>query len=95
MPSGVVTCQIAGHPGNDVVPDLIGHLVQKHSETARDTIKMKGIASGFPIEMHLMQLRSSNGFRSQSLRFHHANNYLISNSFIGSTGARTLFTCHV
>jgi len=38
-------------PGNDVVPDLIGHPVQKHSETARDTIKMKGIASGFPIEI--------------------------------------------
>ena len=77
------------------MPDLIGHPVQKHSETARDTLHFDGIASGFSIEMHLMQLRSSNGLRSQSLRFHHANNYLISNSFIGSTGARTLFTCHV
>ena len=49
------------------MPDLIGHLVQKHSETARDTIHFDGIASGFPIEMHLMQL-SSDGTRRSLLR---------------------------
>ena len=44
---------IAGQAGNDmtVMPDLIGHLVQKHSETARDTIIFRGIASSFAIKV--------------------------------------------
>ena len=36
------------------MPDLIGHLVQKHSETARDTIFFRGIASSFRIKVHQM-----------------------------------------
>ena len=35
-----------------VMPDLIGHLVQKHSETARDTIIFRGIASSFRIKVN-------------------------------------------
>ncbi len=47
-------------PDNDVktyyhvMPDLIGYRVQKHSESARDTPKNEGIASTFPIKMHLV-----------------------------------------
>ena len=33
------------------MPDLIGHRVQKHSESARDTPEIKGTASTFPIKM--------------------------------------------
>ena len=36
------------------MPDLIGHLVQKHSETARDTPKFCGIASSFRIKVSEM-----------------------------------------
>ena len=32
-----------------VMPDLIGHRVQKHSETVRDTYKFRGTADSFPI----------------------------------------------
>ena len=38
------------------MPDLIGHLVQKDSETVRDTLKIVGIASSFPIKMRLVVL---------------------------------------
>ena len=36
------------------MPDLIGHLVQKDSETVRDTLKIVGIADSFPIKTHLI-----------------------------------------
>ena len=34
---------------SDIMPDLIGHRVQKHSESARGTHKLKGTAGTFPI----------------------------------------------
>ena len=47
---------IAGQASNDmtVMPDLIGYLVQKHSETARNTTKFRGIASSFRIKVSEM-----------------------------------------
>ena len=36
------------------MPDLIGYLVQKHSETARDTIIFQGIASSFYSFLHMV-----------------------------------------
>ena len=34
------------------MPDLIGHLVQKHSKTARSTLEKKGTASSFRMKVH-------------------------------------------
>ena len=50
------TDEIPGQAGDDmtVMPDLIGHLVQKHSENARDTPKFCGIASSFRIKVSEM-----------------------------------------
>ena len=39
------------------MPDLIGHLVQKHSESARDTHEIRDIASTFHIKTHLVVFR--------------------------------------
>ena len=36
------------------MPDLIGHDVQKHSESARDTLKIEGTASTFLIKIHFV-----------------------------------------
>ena len=41
------------------MPDLIGHLVQKHSETARDTPKKDGIASSFRIIVKVREMDQS------------------------------------
>ena len=41
------------------MPDLIGHLVQKHSETARDTIFFRGIASSFRIKVKVREMDQS------------------------------------
>ena len=36
------------------MPDLIGHLVQKHSKTARGTPVFRGTASSFGMKLHLV-----------------------------------------
>ena len=41
------------------MPDLIGHLVQKHSETARDTPKKDGIAGSFRIIVKVREMDQS------------------------------------
>ena len=41
------------------MPDLIGHLVQKHSETARNTPKKDGIASSFAIKVKVREMDQS------------------------------------
>ena len=41
-------------PDSYVMPDRIGHLVQKDSETVRDTHNFQGIADSFTIKTHLI-----------------------------------------